>query len=267
MTDGTSARSGKGFFIALSACLVLAILATFLLANDYRNLNHLLVRTGFDPISTSGDDRELRPYELRGNRIPRPKVAIPDRLISRIVPMETKFKRAIRRDPKDLCEALRRTGFASSGWREGGFAAGSWECSSYREFPTDREGTRAPTSAYLAIRGNQETRITSFRIKLNVENRNTLPDMTGAVLAAIRTFLDEVRWEEAPDILANIESLTEFDIIRFGNRIQLKREFSETPRYNFLITPDRTRPKNTYIPDYFNRSLWLPLPEELRGPF
>ena len=87
--------------------------------------------------------------------------------------------------------------------------------------------------------------------------------MTDAVIAAIEVFLDEVRWREAPDIFANIRALREFDIIRFGNRIQLKKEFGETPRYNFIITPDRTRNRGSYLPDYFDRSRWLPLPDTL----
>jgi hypothetical protein len=240
-----------------------AIGTTVLLANDYRNLNLLLARLGLDPVEAGPRQRKLRPYELKGERIPRPKGLISERLLTPVTPMQTAFVRSIRKAPEALCEALRRSGFVNSGWKVGTYDKQSWDCQSYREFPSGREGPNPPSSAFLAIKGNAETRVTSFRIKLNIEDPSTQTLVTDAVIAAIEVFLDEVRWEEAPEIFADIRALKEFDIIRFGNRIQLKKEFSETPRYNFIITPDRTRNRGSYLPDYFDRSRWLPLPERI----
>lgn len=64
--------------------------------------------------------------------------------------------------------------------------------------------------------GNAEARISSFRIKLNIEDKATQDAVTDAVIAAIRVFLDEMRWEDAPEIFADIRALKEFDIIRFA---------------------------------------------------
>lgn len=260
MADQSKGKSGKILFALLTLCILSAIAATVLLANDYRNLNRLLARFGYEPVQTRPAVRAPLPHEIRGNRIPRPKVEIPERLVSDLVPMETKFTRPIRRDPKELCTALEQSGFANAGWKEG-LAKGSWECTSYREFPAKVGGSGPGSSAYLSIRGSEEARLTSFRIKLNLENAGDQTELTSAAIAALEVFLDEVRWKDAPDIVENIRNLKEFDVVLFGNRIQLKKEFSETPRYNFIITPDRTRPKNTYLPDYFNREKWLPMPE------
>jgi hypothetical protein len=263
MTERKQGRSGLVVFGLLAVVLLGAIGATVLLANDYRNLNRLLARFGYDPVAVVQQGRQLRPYELKGNRMPRPRGVISERLLTPVTPTQTQFVRTIRKAPEMLCEALRRSGFETAGWKAGLFDQQSWECQSYREFRDARDGTTPPSSAFLSIRGNAEARVSSFRIKLNIENAATQGLVTDAVIAAIEVFLDEVRWEEAPDIFADIRALKEFYIIRFGNRIQLKKEFSETPRYNFTITPDRTRNRGTYLPDYFDRSRWLPLPDTL----
>lgn len=261
MTQRKQGRSGLVVFGLFAAVLLGAIGATVLLANDYRNLNLLLARLGYAPIQTAPEERVLRPYELKGNRMPRPKGLISEGLLVPVTPMQTKFVRTIRKAPEALCEALRRAGFVNSGWKAGIFDKDSWECQSYREFPRTDGSTAVPSSAFLSIKGNAETRVSSFRIKLNIEDRATQDAVTDAVIAAIRVFLDEVRWEDAPEIFTDIRALKEFDIIRFGNRILLKKEFSETPRYNFIITPDRTRNRGSYLPDYFDRSRWMPLRE------
>ncbi|MCD2182374.1 DUF6030 family protein [Rhizobium sp. GN54] len=260
MADQKKGRSGKILFALLTLGILSAIVATVLLANDYRNLNRVLHRFGYPPVQSLQAAREPRSHEIRGNRIPRPHVEIPERLVSRIVPMETKFTRPVRREPQQLCEAMETVGFASAGWQEG-LAGGGWECTSFREFPTEGDGDGPKTSAYLSIRGNDEERFSSFRIKLNLENDQSRTAMTDAAIAAIDIFLEKLRWSDVPEVFEGIRALKEFNIVVFGNRFQLKKEFSETPRYNFTVTPDRTRPKNTYLPDYFNRDQWLPMPE------
>lgn len=263
MTERKQGRSGFIVFALIAFLLVGAIAATVLLANDYRNLNRLLIRLGLAPIAVDAPRRALRPYELKGPRLPRPKGLMPERLIAPAGLPQGQFVRTIRKEPEALCAALRKGGFVNSGWKAGSFDQQGWECTSYREFQTEREGPWPASSAFLSIRGNAETRISSFRIKLNIENAATRAAVTEATIAAIGVFLDEVRWQEAPEILADIRALKEFDLVRFGNRIQLKKEFGETPRYNFLITPDRGRNRGSPLPDYFDRGRWLPFPDGL----
>lgn len=260
MTTRTKGRSGLTVFALLATLLVGAIGATVLMANGYRNLNRLLLSFDLPPIEAGGSRGEPPSQELRGNRMPRPRGLLPDRLFAPVAMAPAQFVRAIRPPPERLCAALTEAGFPNSGWRTGVFDKQSWECQSYRDFPADSD-TAAPSSAFLSIRGNAETRISSFRIKLNIENPQTRDRVIDVTLAAIGVFLDEVHWEEAPDIFANLRALKEFDLIRFGNRIRLGKEFSETPRYNFIVTPDRKRNRGSYLPDYFDRSRWLPLRE------
>lgn len=264
MAERKEGRSGLVFFALFAVLLAGAIATTVLLANDYRNLNRLLMRFGYPPLEVTAARREPRPYELKGPRLPRPKGLVPERLIAPAsLAQESRFVRTIRKAPQVLCEALRKAGFVNSGWKAGSFDKESWECLSYREFPGEREGPWAPSSAFLSVRGNAETRVSSFRIKLNIEEKATQAAVTEAVIGAIGVFLDEVDWGEAPEIFADISTLKEFDLVRFGNRIQLKKEFGETPRYNFQIVPDRARNRGSPLPDYFDRSRWLPLPDTL----
>lgn len=46
--------------------------------------------------------------------------------------------------------------------------------------------------------------------------------------------MSEVRWAGGASITLKIQALQEFDLKRFGSRIQFKREMGDTPRYNFL---------------------------------
>lgn len=265
MAQRKQGRSGGLVFAFLAVVLLGAIGATVLLANDYRNLNRLLVRFGYPPVEVTQSRRPLRAHELKGPRVPRPKGTVPERLVAPVSLPAGQFVRSIRKAPEALCEALRRSGFTNSGWKASGFDNQGWECMSYREFAGMAEGPGPLSSAFLSIRGNAETRVSSFRIKLNIEDRSTQSAVTEAVIAAIDVFLDEVRWEEAPEIFADIRALKEFDRIRFGSRIQLKKEFGETPRYNFIVTPDRKRNRGSPLPDYFDRTRWLPLPDELQS--
>lgn len=264
MTKRQQNRSGLIVFGLLAVLLLGTIGTTVLLANNNRNLNLLLTRLGYEPVKVVPIERALRPYELKGNRLPRPKVVISRRLIAPTTSNLDHYIWTARKSPKLLCAALGRNGFVNYEWKESAFDKDSWECQSYREFPIDREGATAVSSTFVSIRGDGGTRISSFRIKLNVEDRATRNAVTEAAISVIRTFLEEIHWEDCPDVFADIRALKEFDFIRFGNRILLKKELGETPRYNFILTPDRNRNKGSYRPDYFNRKLWLPLPDNSR---
>ncbi len=263
MMERRKGKSGWIVFALLATVLMGTIGATFLLANDHRNLNRLLVHFGLTPFEAGSLLRTPQSSEAKGARVPRPRGTLPERLFAPVAMAPAQFVRSIRPSPESLCAALKTAGFPNSGWKTGSFDRQGWECQSYRAFPDASDGTNPPSSAFLSIRGNAEARVSSFRIKLNIENPATRPLVTDAVIAAIDVFLDEVRWEDAPDIFDDIRALTEFDRIRFGNRLQLKKEFSETPRYNFIVTPDRKRNRGSYLPDYFDRSRWMPLPDPL----
>lgn len=78
MTKRQHNRSGLIVFGLLAVLLLGTISTTVLLAN----LNLLLMRLGYEPVKVVPIERALRSYELKGNRLPRPKVVISRRLIA-----------------------------------------------------------------------------------------------------------------------------------------------------------------------------------------
>lgn len=121
-----------------------------------------------------------------------------------------------------------------------------------------RPGEDKPSSIFIFVKGSGEEEISSFRVKLNIERQEDSQAVTTAAARAASVFLDHVRWADAASVTLQIQALREFDLKRFGSRIQLKRESDEeTQRYNFLANqPARARPKNI-AEQYFDRSKWL----------
>ena len=76
---------------------------------------------------------------------------------------------------------------------------------------------------------------------------------------AANIFLQQVRWENSGEIIGKIRALEAFDIRSFGSRIQFKKEFGETPRYNFLANQISKRGPKTPGDLFFDRGEWFPL--------
>ncbi len=263
MANQNRPASGTLFFVLTVLVLFVAITATLMLANGYRNLNLLLTHFGYQPIRAQGPAPVLRPYETKGNRLPRMKVIVNKRLLLPENGMETSFIRSIDKDPQAMCERLKQGGFVNAGWTTSGFNNSNWECISYTEYPSEKEGVTSASSLFLSIKGGDESRISSFRVKLNIESPNARTRVTDAAIRAVGIFMNAVRWEGGPDMFAKIRNLQEFDETAFGTRIQMKREFGDIPRFNFLITPDKSKKRKPWQKDYFDRRQWLPLPDEV----
>ena len=115
------------------------------------------------------------------------------------------------------------------------------------------------SSVFIFIKGDGENRVTSFRVKLNIENAADSAKIADLAGNAANIFLRQVRWENSAEIIGKIRALEAFDIRNFGSRIQFKREFGETPRYNFLANQISKRGPKTPGDLFFDRSKWFPL--------
>lgn len=253
---GKPARStGLRFFIVALLLIVTAIVATALLANEQRNLKKVLLALGLPttflergrPDETTGTKRE--------RRVP-PRVVLPAWTFQDLQTPEQQFLRVIRSDPKALCDELRDAGFRELEWKSSAGERAQWECSSLISLP--RPGEDKPSSIFIFVKGSGEEEISSFRVKLNIERQEDSQAVTTAAARAASVFLDHVRWADAASVTLQIQALREFDLKRFGSRIQLKRESDEeTQRYNFLANQSaRARPKSI-AEQYFDRSKWL----------
>ncbi|PST17266.1 hypothetical protein C7U60_19015 [Mesorhizobium plurifarium] len=245
-------RSGIAFFFAAVGLIFTAIAATVLLANEQRHLKRLLANLGFampppqveqQPEAAPGPRRKAEPA----------KVLLPPYIFTDLRTPEQQFIRQIRSDPRALCEGLREAGFRDLEWKSA--ESGRWECSSL--VPFARPGQETSSSIFILVKGRGEEEITSFRVKLNIEHNGDTPVVTSAAAKAASVFLSEVRWAGSASIALSIQGLQEFDLKRFGSRIQFKREMGDTPRYNFLASQEaQTRPKSI-AELYFDREKWL----------
>ncbi len=245
-------RSGVAFFLIAVALIFTAILATVLLAKDQRNLKQLLAAMGFE-IATPEERKQSEPPRPTRKRPEPPRALLPARTFDDLHTPEQQFIRQIRSDPRALCEGLREAGFRELEWKSA--ESGRWECSSL--VPFARPGVEKSSSIFIFVKGSDEDEITSFRVKLNIEHAEDTQAVTSAAATAASVFLKQVHWADSESIALKIQALGEFDLKRFGSRIQFRRESGDTPRYNFLANQAaRTRPKSA-AELYFDREKWL----------
>ncbi|MDK1493404.1 DUF6030 family protein [Sinorhizobium sp. 7-81] len=249
-------RSGIAFFFLAVGLVFTAILATVLLANEQRNLKQLLTVAGLPTTfleEAKQETKQAEPVREFRKKPEPPRVLLPARTFEDLNTPEQQFLREIRSDPRALCEGLRQAGFRELEWKSA--ESGRWECSSL--VPFARPGEDTPSSIFIFVKGNGEDEITSFRVKLNIERPNDTQAVTSAAAKAASVFLTQVRWADSEGIALRLQALKEFDLKRFGSRIQFKQESGDVPRYNFLANQAaRSRPKSI-AELFFDRGKWL----------
>ena len=259
MKDERSHRSGRVFFLAAVGLVFAAILATVLLARDHRNLDRLLVSFGYSlaPAENRPAPDKVKITRSRGIRLPPARLTFPAHLFVDLKGPEQHFIRRIRSDPKTLCERLADGGFGELDWIASRADREKWECSSFIDIPG--EGSDPRSSVFIFIKGDEEDRVRSFRVKLNIEDTADTIKVADLAGKAANIFLEQVRWENPEAIIGKIHALEAFDIGNFGSRIQFKREFGETPRYNFLANQIEKPRGKTPADWFFDRTRWFPL--------
>ncbi|WP_275785492.1 DUF6030 family protein [Pararhizobium gei] len=261
MKQEQKGRSGKAFFLATVGLIFAAILTTVLLANDKRNLRTLLTYLGHPEIlqTVEPTPAPVQVRSLRTVRLAARTLIFPTHMFADMRVPQQNFIRFIQSDPRTLCEELSEGGFGDLDWTVSSAAQENWECSSTIVLPAPEGEEAVPSSLFIFIRGDGEKRVTSFRVKLNVENAADAGTVAERGGEAASIFLNQVRWGNADEIITRIKAYQPFDIRNFGSRIQFKREFGEPPRYNFLAS-QTNRPLSQSAADlYFDRTQWFPL--------
>ena len=261
-------RSGVAFFLSAVALIFTAILTTVLLANEQRNLKQVLTAMGLqDVLRDATPAPPPEPVHPRPTKAEPPRVLLPARMFADLRTPEQQFIRQIRSDPRALCEGLREAGFRELAWKSA--ESGRWECSSL--VPFARLGAEPSSSIFILVKGSDQDEITSFRVKLNIEHSEDNQAVTSAAATAASVFLKQVHWADSESVTLKIQALSEFDLKRFGSRIQFKRESGDTPRYNFLANQAARRRAKSAAELYFDREKWLPpgdgsIVSSIRGP-
>lgn len=254
-------RSGKIFFLVAVGLVFAGILATVLLANNHRNLDLLVTYLGYPDLilKPAPQPKQVTIKHSRGIRLPPARMVLPVYAFADLKTPEQRFIRLIQSDPRSLCEQLRDGGFGELQWTSSLANSENWECSSSIDLPPPDAAQAVHSSLFILIKGDRENRVTSFRIKLNIENAADTAEVAKRGGEAANIFLHQVRWGNPEEIIAKIQALEDFDIRNFGSRIQFKREFGDTPRYNFLANQIGKTDRNVPGDLFFDRSKWFPL--------
>ncbi len=252
-------RSGKIFFLIAVGLVFAGILATVLLANSHRNLDLLLTYLGYPNLipQTEPAQQQIKITQSRSIRMPPARMVLPIYAFNDLRSPEQHFIRLIQSAPLTLCEQLRDGGFGELAWTISRANKDNWECSSSVELPASSAPEQS--SLFIVIKGDGENRVTSFRIKLNIENAADTAKVSELAGEAANIFLRQVRWGNPDEIIGKIHALEPFDLRNFGSRIQFKKEFGETPRYNFLANQISAPGKKMPGDLFFDRSKWFPL--------
>lgn len=259
MTVQRKSRSGKVFFLVAVGMVFAGILATVLLANNHRNLDLLLTYLGHPDLIPQAAPQQVKITHSRSIRLPPARMVLPVYAFANLRAAEQHFIRMIQSDPRTLCEQLKSGGFGELDWTVSSANKDNWECSSSIDLPPHDAEKAAQSSLFIFIKGDGENRVTSFRVKLNIENAADTTKVAELGGDAANIFLRQVRWGNPEEIIGKIHALEPFDIRNFGSRIQFKKEFGDVPRYNFLANQINAPGKKMPGDLFFDRSKWFPL--------
>ncbi|OLP59569.1 hypothetical protein BJF93_20345 [Xaviernesmea oryzae] len=287
-------RSARNFFFIMLLFISLAIGLTVLLAEDMRNLKFLMARFGLDSTHVVARLYELTSFSSstppeasplttvrKSERLAALQIRLPSLMFRDLKAPQQSFLRRILDPPAGICQAFDKAGFNPMAWEPsaeglGGQGASGFECSVI--MPVGKPPLRpsiAPSKAanalaeedpapeqssvFIYVHGPRLDAFDTFRIKMNIEHPEDREAVLRLASRAAALFFKQVQWEDAGDIASRILHAEEFDQRKFGSRLQLKKEFGETPRYNFLAAEARRSQARAPSERFFDREQWLPL--------
>ena len=169
MKEEQKSRSGKMFFLVAVGLIFAGILATVLLANGQRNLHLLLAYLGYPDLLATDEPapKQVKIIRSKSVRLPPARMVLPVYAFADFKAPQQQFIRVIQSDPRTLCEQLRAGGFGDLNWT---VSAATRTIGNARPPSICRQADEtAQSSVFIFIKGDGENRVTSFRVKLNIE--------------------------------------------------------------------------------------------------
>lgn len=265
----TKPRSRLGILIFCLVFLMVAgaIAATALLANNRRNLDHLMRSLGMHVTETMVIPKPGVMEKFKGKRLKDVGVMLDHYvLMPEIKGRESAFLRNMHKDGETLCALFDRIGFKMTSWKPGSFAKDINECYSELDIPNPGDPTN-PSSFFLMIKGAPDGTLISTRVKFifnDAASRARLTEMSAKVLAE---YAKATRWSEVADKKDKLMALQPFDSTISGFSARFSSEFGGTGRYNLIFaraSPLSREQKRTA--DYFDRTKFFTLTPDYGGP-
>jgi len=268
MDTKTRRRPGLLIFCLVFLAVAGAIAATVLLANDKRNLNHLLRALGLPPVETKAPPpRPGVVDKFRGKRLT--GVALPLE-VSTFDPSEVEragaLLRSLHKDGETLCELFNRVGFPMSSWQPGSFAKNINECYSELTIPNPADADN-PSSFFLMIKGGPDGTLISARVKFIFNDAASRAKVTAMAAKVLSEYAAATTWDEIAHARDKVMALQPFVLSQSGVSVRFFSEFSGTGRYNLVFsrTPKLERAQRR-SEAYFDRSNFFPLTPDFGGP-
>lgn len=230
-------RKSRIVLFGLTLAVILAIIATVLLANDRRHLKSLLAHYGLlEPSPPPAPVLEKQSRRTDGGAAS-PSGNLAERLFSGSG--MTPFARVIRFPAPDMCRLFSERGFEGDGWQPspiGGVA----ECTAEKIVTAGPEAP--PASLFAVVRGTESDDINSLRIKIVAPPGDGGESARKELDAVLASLIDETGWSDLTPLRERIAAREEVDMTDYSLSITFKREFTNPDAYNLIIRPASTNP-------------------------
>ncbi|MBL0370616.1 hypothetical protein JJB09_01120 [Rhizobium sp. KVB221] len=266
MENKPQRKRGTLIFWLLFLAIATAISATVLLANQHRNLKHLMRWLGLPLHETMVIPKPGGLEKFRGRRLQGVAVLLdPYVFMHEIKGMESAFLRSMKKDGENLCDLFNRSGFPMSKWQPGTFAKKVNECWYELAIP-NAEKPDDPSTFFLMIKGAQDGTLVSTRVKFIFTDAAARAKLTAMAAEVLTDFADATKWTEIADQKNKLLALTPFNSTLSGVSARFSSEFSGSGRYNLIFSRTDLNPAQKRTEDYFEHRHFYPLLPEHGGP-
>lgn len=147
------------------------------------------------------------------------------------------FGRSFRVAPNELCRKFAELGFSGARIIGNPVAPAEWACDSdlVPLVPPSGDGSQ-PATVFFSMRGDRPDRITRVRLKLNLTDELTAAVARQRFLDLLHAIHAEFHWDVPPEVETAVTNLSTAYVDRFGLVYDIRREFSELPRLNVVIS-------------------------------
>lgn len=265
----TKPRRRLGILIFCLVFLVVAgtIAATALLANNHRNLTHLMRALGMPVTETMVIPQPGVMEKFKSKRLKDVGVMLDSYvLMPEIKDLQSAFLRNMHKDGETLCALFDRLGFKMSTWQPGSFIKSVNECYSEVTIANAADPDN-PSSFFLMIKGGPDGTLISTRVKFifnDAASRATVTKMTAKIL---KEYAKATAWTEIAAEENKLMALQAFDSSLSGFNAKFSSEFSGTGRYNLVFSRTAAlSPEQKRTADYFDRTRFFTLTPGYGGP-
>lgn len=148
------------------------------------------------------------------------------------------FGRRFAIEPERLCASLAAMGLAGARMKANPLAPSEWACDSDIVPFGSAAATVVPSSIFASLRGTRSGQVDVLRLKLNLTDPKTADAAKSAMIRVLQAIHAELAWDLPPAVADAVRRVRDVHLARFGVTYDVRREWSDPPRLNIIITVD-----------------------------